>query len=196
MGLRELSDEELLVAVADRDPDGVAVLFDRYGGIAFALALKVLSDRGAAEDVVQEAFLSIWKQAASFDTSRGSARTWLLTIVRNRAVDRLRSGRSRVALDRPLEGMENILGVPDVWSEVSDNLDRESIKGALNGLPGEQRTVIELAYFKGLTHVEIADKLAVPLGTVKGRMRIGLRKMRALLDPGEMTGGCEVAESW
>ena len=196
MGVREVTDEELLTAVADRDPDGVAVLFDRYGGIAFGMALKVLTDRGAAEDVVQEAFLSIWKQAASYDTSRGSARTWLLTVVRNRAVDRLRSSRSRVSRDQPIEGMENELGVPDVWAEVSVNLDRESIQSALAELQGEQRQVIELAYFSGLTHVEIADKLAVPLGTVKGRMRIGLRKMRALLDPGELAGRRDLAESW
>ena len=146
--------------------------------------------------MVQEAFLSIWKQAASFDTSRGSARTWLLTVVRNRAVDRLRSSRSRLSLNRPIEGMENVLGVPDAWSEVSVNLDRESIQSALAELQGEQRQVIELAYFSGLTHVEIADKLAVPLGTVKGRMRIGLRRMRALLDPAEPAGRRDLAESW
>jgi RNA polymerase sigma-70 factor (ECF subfamily) len=196
MGPRELTDEELLAAIAHRDPDGVSLLFDRYGGLAFAVALKVLTDRGAAEDVVQEAFLSIWKQAASYDTGRGPARTWLLTVVRNRAVDRLRSSRSRLAMDRPIEGMENRLGVPDAWAEVSVNLERESIQDALGELPGNQREVIEMAYFSGLTHVEIADRLAIPLGTVKGRMRIGLRKLRALLDAGQLTGRQDIAESW
>jgi RNA polymerase sigma-70 factor (ECF subfamily) len=196
MGLRELSDAELLAAVADRDPDGISVLFDRYGGLAFGVALKVLADRGAAEDVVQEAFLSIWRQAGSFDTLKGSARTWLLTVVRNRAVDRLRASRNRLEKDRTIEGMENQLGVPGVWAEVSAGLDRDSIRGALGALPAEQREVIELAYFSGLTHVEIADQLEIPLGTIKGRMRIGLRKLRALLEPYEVAGSVDLAESW
>jgi RNA polymerase sigma-70 factor (ECF subfamily) len=185
MGLRELSDEELLAAIAERDQDSVAVLFDRYGGLAFALALRVLSDHGTAEDVVQESFLSIWRQAASYDTSRGTARTWLLTVVRNRAVDRLRSNRIRVAMDRPIEGMDNSLGVSDVWAEVSVKIDREAIRESLSNLPAEQQEVIELAYFGGLTHVEIAERLSLPLGTVKGRMRIALRKLHSLLDPSE-----------
>jgi RNA polymerase sigma-70 factor (ECF subfamily) len=185
MGLRELSDEELLAAIAERDQDSVAVLFDRYGGLAFALALRVLSDHGTAEDVVQESFLSIWRQAASYDTSRGTARTWLLTVVRNRAVDRLRSNRIRVAMDRPIEGMDNSLGVSDVWAEVSVKIDREAIRESLSNLPAEQQEVIELAYLGGLTHVEIAERLSLPLGTVKGRMRIALRKLHSLLDPSE-----------
>ena len=182
MSSRPSADEDLLSAISDRDPQGIADLYDRYAGIALAMAQRVVGDRGIAEDVVQEAFLSVWKQAATFDRGRGSVRTWVLTVVRNRAVDRLRGNRSRVSLDRPIEGVEHELGIPDVWNEVSDNLDRAAIRRALNGIPGDQREAIEMAFFGGLTHVEISDQLGLPLGTVKGRMRIGLKKMRSLLE--------------
>ena len=177
-----------MAAIADRDPDAIAVLFDRYGGLAYSLAVRMLADSGAAEDAVQEAFLSVWRQAARYDLARGAARSWLLSIVRNRAVDRIRRTRARGGgRERGLDD----LGVdepwlPDVWAEVSVSLDREAITAALAGLPDAQRQVIDLAYYGGLTHVEIAQRLEVPLGTVKGRIRIGLKKLRDALKDSEV----------
>jgi RNA polymerase sigma-70 factor (ECF subfamily) len=175
-----LSDEEVLAAVADRDPDAIAVLFDRYGGLAYSLAVRMLADPGAAEDVVQEAFLSVWRQAGRFDLAKGTARGWLMSIVRNRAVDRIRRRRSRGGgHDRGLDDINaEESWLPDVWAEVSVSLDRETITAALAELPESQRQVIDLAYYGGLTHVEIAQRLEVPLGTVKGRIRIGLKRLR------------------
>lgn len=177
------SDEEVLAAIADRDPDAIALLYDRYGGLAYSLAMRMLADSGAAEDVVQEAFMSLWRQAARYEVARGAPRNWLLSIVRNRAVDRIRRLRSRGGgYDR---GLDDLGGdepwLPDVWAEVSVSLDRETIAAALAGLPEAQRRVIDLAYYGGLTHVEIAQRLEVPLGTVKGRMREGLKKLRDAL---------------
>jgi RNA polymerase sigma-70 factor, ECF subfamily len=183
-----LSDEEVLAAVADRDPDAIAVLFDRYGGLAYSLAMRMLADPGAAEDVVQEAFLTVWRKAGRYDLARGAARSWLLSIVRNRAVDRIRRLRSRGGGHE--QGFDDLGGddpwLPDVWAEVSVSLDRQTIAAALAGLPKAQRQVIELAYYGGLTHVEIAQRLEVPLGTVKGRIRIGVKRLRDVLRNSEV----------
>src|SRR6266508_2284925 len=113
------SDELILAAIQQRDPEAVGKLYDRYGRLAFSLALRVLGDEGAAEDVVQEAFLNVWRQAARFDVARGSVRTWLLTIVRNRAIDRRRGRPERYRANVPLEEVEMTLESADVWPEVS-----------------------------------------------------------------------------
>jgi len=188
MTMPPLSDEEVLAAVADRDPDAIAVLFDRYGGLAYSLAMRMLADPSAAEDVVQEAFMSVWRKAGRYDLAKGAARSWLLSIVRNRAVDRIRRLRSRGGGHE--QGLDDLGGddpwLPDVWAEVSVSLDRQTIAAALAGLPEAQRQVIELAYYGGHTHVEIAQRLEVPLGTVKGRIRIGVKRLRDVLKDSEV----------
>lgn len=177
----EATDEALLDAITARDDRALAALYDRYGGLAFALAYRILGDRGAAEDVVQDAFLSVWRRAGSFQTGRGSVRTWLLSIVHHRAIDRLRGTAGRARQDAPLDEVDRVASAEDPWREVSTTLQREVLRRGLATLPDAQRETIELAYFGGYTQNEIAERMAVPLGTVKGRMRIGLQKMRGLL---------------
>jgi RNA polymerase sigma-70 factor (ECF subfamily) len=151
-----------------------------YTGLAYSVAVRVVTDPAVAEDVVQESFLSVWRQAASYNQERGSVRTWLLTVVRNRAIDRLRAERSRPTSGATdVDTLLSLAGDQDVWADVSAALDRDTVQAALAALPLEQRRTIEMAYFDGLTHVEIAARMAVPLGTVKGRMRIGLQKLRS-----------------
>ena len=176
------ADAELLEAIAGRrDPDALATLYDQYGGIAFGLTLRMVSDPGAAEEVVQEAFFNVWRNAPSYDGSRGSVRNWILSIVHNQAIDRMRRLRTRQRLDSQLELAEDAVQRPDVWGEVSAALDRQRISQALSTLPREQRATIELAYFGGYSHTEIANLLRIPLGTVKGRLRLGMDKLRLLL---------------
>jgi RNA polymerase sigma-70 factor (ECF subfamily) len=181
-----LADEELMPLIGEKDPEAFAVFYDRHGGVAYSLAYRIVGEKAAAEDVTQEAFISIWKSGARFDRARGSVRSWMLSIVRNRAIDALRSKAGKapkltfdddaILEQRPAEGLTE-----------DEALRRETateVRGALDELPGEQSKVIELAYFGGFTHSEIARMLGVPLGTVKGRMRLGLEKIR-----GEMAEG-------
>jgi RNA polymerase sigma-70 factor (ECF subfamily) len=172
-------DQELAARLQRGDARAVEALFDRYGRLAYGLAYRMLSDAGGAEEVVQEAFLLIWQNAARFDASRGSLRTWLLAIVRHKAVDRLR--RSRARPQTSLEMVDQALVGPDLWEAVSSSLSRQDVRRAFAGLPEAQRQTIELAYFGGFSQTEIAERMNVPLGTVKGRMRIGLEKMRSFL---------------
>ena len=158
-------------------------LYDRYGGLAYSLAYRILEDRGAAEDVVQDAFVSAWRRAVSFQPGRGSVRTWLLSIVHHRAIDRLRGTPGRARRDGPLDEaqVDRVVAVEDPWREVETTLQRDALKRGLATLPEEQRRTIELAYFGGYTQTEIAGVMGVPVGTVKGRIRIGLQKLRGLL---------------
>lgn len=162
------------------DAMGVEALYDKYGRLAFGLAFRILNDRTAAEDVVQEAFLGLWRNARSFDSSRGNLRGWLLSIVHNRAIDRLR-GATRMRKESQIETVERLIEVPDAWEAVSAHLERRQIREGFAQLPDAQRQTLELAYFGGYTHQEIAGQMGVPLGTVKGRMRMGLEKMRSFL---------------
>ena len=159
---------------------GVEALYDKYGGIAFGLAYRILNDRAAAEDVVQEAFLGLWRNARKFDARRGNVRSWLLSIVHNRAIDRLR-GTTRLRKETQIETVERLVEVPDAWETVSMHLEQKQIREGFAQLPEAQRQTLELAYFGGFTHLEIAGQMGVPLGTVKGRMRMGLEKMRSFL---------------
>ena len=167
--------------VARKDPTAFEVFYDRHGGAAYSLAHRIVGDPGAAEDVPQEAFLSIWRSRARYDPGRGSVRAWALGIVRNRAIDALRREGGRAPKlnlddDAALERRE----APERTE--AEALRRETarqIRGALGALPNDQSKVIELAYFGGFTHSEIARMLGMPIGTVKGRMRLGLEKMRA-----------------
>lgn len=155
-------------------------LVEEHGAMAYAVALRVVGDPSIAEEVVQESFLSAWRQATTYDSGRGSVRTWLLTVVRNRAIDRIRSERSRPTSGAgDLDAMTWLRADTDVWADVAAGLDRDTVRTSLLRLPAEQRRTLELAYFDGLTHVEIAEQMSVPLGTVKGRMRMGLQKLRS-----------------
>jgi RNA polymerase sigma-70 factor (ECF subfamily) len=175
-----LSDAELLHAIAARDDAAVACLYDRYRLILFGLLLRILNSREEAEDVLQEVFLQIWKRAGDFDERRGQAFTWMVTLARSRAIDRLRllSARQRLAVSAAIDPTDKISGVA---INGTGSEQRELVAGALAQIPDEQRRPLMLAYFEGLTQSEIAMRLGAPLGTVKTRMRSGMMKLRELL---------------
>ena len=177
-----LADEDLIELVRGGEPRALGVIFDRHSGPAFSLAYRMCGRRAVAEDIVQEAFLSLWRTGARYDRSRGSVRSWVLAVVRNRAIDSFRSESSRADREVLDEGMAQELAAPErTDAEVERRYDALRVRGALEDLPGEQRRVIELAYFGGFTHTEIAQILELPAGTVKGRMRLGLTRLRAAL---------------
>lgn len=178
----------LLGRIARRDPEGISVLYDRYAGVAFAVAYRLLADRGAADDAVQGAFLNVWRAAATYDAARGTARTWLLTIVHRQAIDALRARRARGGATVDIDAMLSLGGDQDTAAQVIASLEAERVRAALAILSPEQRQVIDLAYFGGLSQTEIAARVAIPLGTVKGRMRLGLEKLRGALGPMESFG--------
>jgi RNA polymerase sigma-70 factor (ECF subfamily) len=177
-----LADPDIVAQLAAGSQEALAELYDRYGRLAYSVAVRVLGDPGRAEDAVQEAFLNIWNHAASFDGRRGSLRTWLLTSVRNRSIDYLRgrSGHERQELElRPALAEVGLRSDP--WREVSLSLERSAVRDAMGSLPVEQRQAVELAYFAGYSHREIAEMTNVPLGTVKGRIRLALEKLSSYL---------------
>jgi len=185
------SDEAVLLAIQRREDVALAELYDRYGRLAFGLAYRVLGERGGAEDVVQEAFLAVWRHAARYRPERGGARSWLLAIVHNAAIDRRRGRFKRESTDVELDSVAFALetDAEDTFAVVAEGIRAEQVRAALTVLPVEQRQTIELAYFGGLTHQEIAERTGAPLGTVKSRMRLGLLKLRALLaDAAELPG--------
>jgi RNA polymerase sigma-70 factor (ECF subfamily) len=186
--LRGLADEELMQLVRENDARAFEIVFDRHSGPAFSLAYRMCGRRAIAEDVVQEAFLSLWRSGARYDRARGSVRSWVLGVVHNRAIDALRRGVVRDSRNVVDEGLAERVAAPELTdAAVARREEAREIRGALGELPTEQRHVIELAYFGGFTHTEIADMLELPIGTVKGRMRLGLTKMRmALGDPAEV----------
>jgi RNA polymerase sigma-70 factor (ECF subfamily) len=177
--LRALADEELMQLVRRGDPQAFEVVYERHAGAAFSLAYRITGTRAAAEDVTQEAFLNVWRSGARYDRARGSVRTWMLGIIHNRAIDALRRAsvhdRRRGGDDTTAERME-ARERTDV--EAARRVEAQAIRAALDTLPADQVKVIELAYFGGFTHTEIADMLGLPVGTVKGRMRLALQKMR------------------
>ena len=177
------SDEELLAAIQSRSDSALAELYDRHGGLAFGLAYRILGERGVAEDVVQEAFLAVWRRASAYHADRGAARSWLMAIVHNLAIDRRRGRYRHEQTDVQLDDVAFRLATDseDVFGSVARTMEAEQIRAALLGLPDEQRQAIELAFFMGLTHQEISARTGTPLGTVKGRMRLGLQKMRTAL---------------
>jgi RNA polymerase sigma-70 factor (ECF subfamily) len=180
-----LADEELMPLIGARDADAFEVFYDRHGGVAYSLAYRIVGERAAAEDVVQEAFISIWRSGARYDRTRGSVRSWTLGVVRNRAIDLLRRRGGRTPLDFDDDSILEQRQAPERTEE--EALARETadeVRGAIGELPGEQSKVIELAYFGGFSQSEIAQMLGVPLGTVKGRLRLGLEKMRGALAGG------------
>lgn len=157
-------------------------IYDRYAGLAYAVAMRVLGDPGRAEDVVQEAFLKVWTSASTFDPKRGSLRTWLITAVRNRSIDYLRGRGAHERQELELEpDMAESNARSDPWREVSLSLERIAVRDAVGSLPAEQRQAVALAYFGGYSQREIADMTHVPVSTVKGRMRLALEKLNSYL---------------
>jgi RNA polymerase sigma-70 factor, ECF subfamily len=177
-----LADEELMELVHDGEVRAFEVIFDRHASVAFSLAYRMCGRPAMAEDIVQEAFLSLWRSAAAYDASRGSVRTWVLSVVRNRAIDAFRREGAKAASDVAEPGLAERIPAPELTDrEVERRDDARQVRDALNGLPPDQRQVIELAYFGGFSHTQIAEMLKLPAGTVKGRMRLGLSKLRFTL---------------
>jgi RNA polymerase sigma-70 factor (ECF subfamily) len=182
-GVDRLADEELMALVRERDPKAIDVLYDRHGAAAFSLAHRIMGDRQTAEDVTQEAFVSVWRSESGYSAARGSVRSWILAIVRNRAIDSLRRASARLPLGFDDDGVMEAQSAPErTDSEALRREDARVVRTALGELPHDQSQVIGLAYFGGFTHTEIAELLGVPLGTIKGRMRLGLEKMRQHMD--------------
>lgn len=164
------------------DAAAFSALYDRHSRAAYSLAYRMMGDRQAAEDVAQDAFLKAWRSAGSYRAERGSVRTWLLSIVHNSGIDQIRSQASRRrTLDRAEQSAPRSQP-SEAFAEAWRNRQREQIREALRTLPPEQLRILELAYFSGYTHVEISNLLDLPLGTVKGRMRLGLKKIRDYFD--------------
>lgn len=176
-------DEELVTRVARGDARAFAMLFDRYGDLVYSVAYRVLGDGHAAEDIAQEVFLKFWRRPSLFDSDRGRFATWLISVTRNRAIDERRV-RQRSGRDDPggvVEAGAATPGAEDPGRLAVLAREREAVREALAALPPEQRLAIELAYFGGLTQSEIAQRLSLPLGTVKTRIRLGMQKLRAAL---------------
>jgi RNA polymerase sigma-70 factor (ECF subfamily) len=173
-----LADEDLISLVEANDAEAFATLYDRHSRAAYSLAYRMMGEKQAAEDLVQDAFLKVWRSATSYRAERGSVRTWLLSIVHNRAIDQLRSLASRRRTQEKIEALVPMSQPSEAFAKSWANSQREQVREALKSLPEEQLKTLELAYFSGYTHVEIAELLDVPLGTVKGRMRLGLKKMK------------------
>jgi RNA polymerase sigma-70 factor (ECF subfamily) len=175
------ADRAALARIADGDLDALEKLYDRYKTMAYSIAYRITNDATLAEDVVQDAFLGAWRNAARYLEGRGSVKTWLLSIVHHRAIDAIRRRRPTTQLPEREDVPPPALTLPDVWAEVSAGLDADAVRGALAVLSDVQREAIELAYFGGLTQQEIADRTGTPLGTIKSRMRLGLLAMRRSL---------------
>lgn len=167
-----------MALVEGEDSGAFAGLYDRHSRAAYSLAYRMMGDRQAAEDLVQEAFLQVWRAARSYRADRGSVRTWILSIVHNRGIDQIRSRAHLRRKQDKLEASALTSEPSEAFSETWKNSQRAQVREALNTLPQEQLQILELAYFSGYTHVEIAEQLNQPLGTVKGRMRLGLQKLR------------------
>jgi RNA polymerase sigma-70 factor (ECF subfamily) len=185
--LRSLADEDVMQLVRRGDARAFEVIYERHSAAAFSLAYRMMGTRAGAEDVTQDAFLSLWRSGARYDRARGSVRTWVLGIVHHRAIDALRRATvhdRRRASDEGIEERFEARERTDV--EAARREEAGTVRGALSSLPADQSQVIELAYFGGFTHTEIADMLDAPVGTVKGRMRLGLKKMKAQLGEGQV----------
>jgi len=170
----EAGDLSLVARVRARDESAMAALYDRYSSLVYAVALRVLGDTGAAEDVLQEIFLQLWRKPAAFDSARGSMGAWLSVIARNRSIDALRKR-------KPETDIEDV--VLSVETNFADNADRGRalvrIREVMSSMAGPQRSALEMAFFEGMTHTEIAEKTGEPLGTIKTRIRAGLLSLRA-----------------
>jgi RNA polymerase sigma-70 factor, ECF subfamily len=178
------SDEALLERLAEGvDEDALSDLYDRYQGSMYGLAMRITGDAQMAQDAVQEAFVGIWRNAGRYSGSKASVRTWMMSIAHHRAVDLVRRRRPTSPLpETETEAVGEAFRSPDVWPEVARAADAEAVRRAMSTLPDAQRETIELAYFEGLTQVEIAERTSTPLGTTKSRVRLGLTQMRRVLE--------------
>jgi RNA polymerase sigma-70 factor, ECF subfamily len=190
MDIRNLADEEVMLLVQDGSPRAFELLYDRHGAAAFSLAYRMVGNRMMAEDISQEAFLAIWRSRLRYDQARGSVRTWVLGIVHNRAIDALRRSLVHDRRRETTEGIEERHEAPERTDvEAARREEARTVRNALDTLPEDQRRTIELAYFGGFSHSQIAELLDTPIGTVKGRMRLGLDKLRDQLGEGRAAGG-------
>jgi RNA polymerase sigma-70 factor (ECF subfamily) len=178
--LAHLSDEAVLALVARSEEAALAEIYDRFGAVAYGLALRVLRDEALAQDAVQDAFLALWRTATSFSPERGAARTWVLTLVHRRAVDLVRREERRRGdpLESAPEPASDELTDQQAWLR----FERERVQGALKRLPDQQREALELAYYGGFSQSQLAERLGEPLGTIKSRMHTGLARLRELLE--------------
>ena len=182
------TDLSLLQRIAARDATALADLYDRHNRLLFSLILRIVRDRGDAEEILQEAFVRVWTRAEMYDARMGGPVPWLVRVARNCAIDRLRARRVRASVDAPLfdpPAVETATSSRAIQTPETDVLDaekRRTLSGALVGLPAEQRLLIEAAFFEGYTHSELAQRFGLPLGTVKTRIRAGLSLMRKRLE--------------
>lgn len=177
-------DEQILARMRQGDDWAMSLLYDRYARLVFSLALRVLSDRDAAEEMVQEVFIKVWRRAGDFDPERAKLSTWIARIAHNQAIDEWRRRSHRPSLASPPQNESSADTVLPIDAVVAD-WDHQKIVRALGRIPHEQRQVIEMAYWDGLTHKEIAEKLGEPMGTVKTRIRRGMQKLKVLLEQQE-----------
>ena len=180
----ELSDEALIHAIAAKEVWAMDQLYERYNRLLYSLAFRMVSDHQIAEDLLQESFLSVWRNAASYSRQMGEVRSWLVSIIHHRTIDYLRAMRRRAGLSNAtLDDVERdeSVATPDVWDEAWMSIQSAQVRDALTKLSQEQRKVIEMGYFQGWTHSEIAEGLQLPLGTVKARMRLGLMHLKRIL---------------
>src|SRR3954468_12271283 len=185
--LRSLADEDVMQLVRRGEARAFEIIYERHSAAAFSLAYRMMGTHGGAEDVTQDAFLSLWRSGARYDRARGSVRTWVLGIVHHRAIDALRRATVHNRRRSGDEGIEERFEAPERTDvEAARREEAGTVRHALETLPSDQCQVIELAYFGGFTHTEIAEMLDAPVGTIKGRMRLGLKKMRAQLGEGQV----------
>ena len=170
------TDLALVTAIRSGDEGAMAELYDRYSSIVYSVALRVLQDAGAAEDVLQDIFMQLWRNPGAFDASRGNMGAWLAVIARHRAIDALRKRRPESDIENVVVSVE-----PDLASDAERSRAMTKVRGALETMSASQRTALEMAYFDGLTHAEIAEKTGEPLGTIKTRIRTGLMSLRKVL---------------
>jgi RNA polymerase sigma-70 factor, ECF subfamily len=188
--LRALADEDLMQLVQRGQAPAFDLIYERHAQAAFSLAYRIAGTRNLAEDVVQEAFLSIWRAGGRYDRARGSVRTWVLGIVHHRAIDALRRSAVHETRRASDEGIaERLEGGVRTDVEAARHEESATVRAAIEQLPADQSRVIELAYFGGFTHTEIAELLDAPVGTIKGRMRLGLIKLRSALEGGQVSLG-------
>ena len=179
-----MTDEDLVLRLLEGDERAFEMIYDRHGGVAWSLARRLLGERGVAEELVQETFLAVWNQAGQYSSTRGTVRTWILAIVHHLAVDRLRRHAAEARRQKALEHIASTAqDAPDASDEDIAGITAGAVNDALGSVPNQQLQVLRLAYYGGHTHHEIAEMLSVPLGTVKSRMRLGLDRVRNILDP-------------
>ena len=183
------ADRSCLVRIAAGELHALDELYERYKTMAYSIAYRITNDATLAEDVVQDAFLGAWRNAERYVAGKGSVKTWLLSIVHHRAIDAIRRRRPTTELPGAEAPVPVALTLPDTWAEVEQRLDRDTVLAALDTISQVQREAIELAYFGGLSQTEIAERTGVPLGTVKGRLRLGLAGLRAALLAAERGAG-------